>query len=114
MATRAWLVVLTVGAVLTFAVSGHPSFFDVRLTGVILMAAALIVLWPVGARTSVRLSRRWLRRQLTEIAPVQGTRVPFDELLREPQRFRPDVWAPHAGHQEDMRTPAVHVGGDHE
>jgi hypothetical protein len=107
MAARTWITVLTVGAVLTFAVSGHPSFVDVRLAGVILMAAGVIGLWPVGARASARLGRSWLHRQVTEIAPVQGTRVPFDELLRGPRQFSADVWAPYAGHQEDMRTPAA-------
>jgi hypothetical protein len=107
MTTRAWLIVLTVGAVLTFAVSGHPSFLDVRLAGVILMAAGAIGLWPVGARLSVRLSRRWLQRQLTEIAPVQGTRVPFEELMRGPRRLSSDVWAAQAGHQGSMRTLAA-------
>ncbi len=107
MSARTSIIVLTVGAVLTFAVTGHPSFFDVRLTGMILMATGGIGLWPVGATASVRVSRRWLRRQLSEIAPVQGTRVQFDELLNGPQRFAPDVWAPHAGHQECMRISAA-------
>jgi len=107
MTARTSIIVLTVGAVLAFAISGRPAFFDVRLTGVILMATGAIGLWPVGARASARLARRWLYRQLTEIAPVQGTRVQFDELLRGPRQFSSDVWAPHAGHQEGMRTLAA-------
>jgi|HubBroStandDraft_6_1064221.scaffolds.fasta_scaffold203993_3 hypothetical protein len=107
MSARTSITVLTVGAVLTFAVSGHPSFFDVRLTGLILMATGAIGLWPVGARASVRISRSWLRRRLTEIAPVQGTRVQFEELLNGPQRFATDVWAPQAGHQQGVRISAA-------
>jgi hypothetical protein len=107
MSARTSIIVLTVGAVLTFAVTGHPSFFDVRLTGMILMATGAIGLWPAGARVSVRASRRWLRRQLTEIAPVQGTRVQFDELLNGPRQFAADVWAPHAGHQQGVRISAA-------
>jgi hypothetical protein len=79
---RTSVVVLVTGAVLTFAVSGHPSFLDIQLVGVILMLTGAAGLWPLGGRAWLLFGRSRLRRLLDETAPVQGTRVPLEDLLR--------------------------------
>jgi hypothetical protein len=110
--------VLATGAVLTFAVSGHSSFLDIRLAGVILMLTGVAGLWPLGGKVLVLLGRSRLRRFLDETAPVQGRRVPLDDLLGQPAGISgqdpggsPDVWAPCAGHEEaghQEMAPAGH------
>jgi hypothetical protein len=113
MRARTSIAVLATGAVLTFAVSGHSSFLDIRLAGVVLMLTGVAGLWPLGGKVLLLLGRSRLRRFLDETAPVQGPRVPLDDLLRQPAGISgqhpgssPDVWAPCAGHQE--MAPAGH------
>jgi hypothetical protein len=81
MRARTSVTMLITGGVLTLAVRGHPSFFDVQRAGVILMMIGAIGLWPRGGRAWLLLARARLRKTLAEIAPVQGIRVPLEDLL---------------------------------
>jgi hypothetical protein len=107
------VIMITAGAILAFAVSGHPSFLDIQLAGAIVMVTGLIGLWPAGGRAWVAFGRTRLRHFVDQTPPVEGTRVPLDELL---VRARPqaDVWAPHAGHHQARGSvPNSLAGGDH-
>ena len=75
------ITVFITGAILVFAVSGHPGFLDMKMAGGILMAAGVLGLWPLGGKFWVLLGRARLRQMLDESAPVQGVRVPLDELF---------------------------------
>jgi hypothetical protein len=81
MKAPASVVTLTAGAILAFAVTSHPAFIDLRLAGLILMAAGALGLWPAGGRAWLLLGRYRLRKLLDETAPAQGARVPLHELL---------------------------------
>jgi hypothetical protein len=108
MRPRSAVIVFIAGAVLTFAVSSHPAVLDVRTAGVILMITGVIGLWPYGGRTWLLLARLRLRQFVDEVAPVQGTRVPLDELMYERRRAAAagNVWAPPAGHEQLVQVPA--------
>jgi hypothetical protein len=109
MRARTAVIVFIAGAVLTFAVSSHPAGFDVQLAGIILMVVAAIGLWPSGGKALVLLSRSRARQFVDEIPPVQGIRVPLDELLDgQPQASAvgSDVWTLPAGHQQRVRDSA--------
>jgi hypothetical protein len=93
------VVMITAGAILAFAVSGHPSFLDIQLAGAIVMVTGLVGLWPLGGRAWVAFGRGRLRQFVDQTPPVDGARVPLDELLGR-ARPQPDVWAPHAGHHQ--------------
>lgn len=73
--------VFIAGAILAFAISGHPGFLDLKMAGGILMATGVLGLWPLGGKFWVLLGRARLRRMLDESAPVEGVRVPLDELF---------------------------------
>jgi hypothetical protein len=105
------VVMITAGAILAFAVSGHPSFLDIQLAGVIVMVTGLIGLWPMGGRAWLAFGRTRLRHFVDQTPPARGPRVPLEDLLG-PGGPRADVWPPHAGHHQDtrVRQPA---GGDH-
>ena len=112
------VVLLTAGAIMALAVTGQPGFIDLHLTGVILMIAGAAGLWPYGGQALMRLGQIRLRRLLDQTPPVQGTRVPLEDLLspaapRQPtgdDQAEPDVWAPWSGHQELARTPQSRLG----
>jgi hypothetical protein len=109
MRARTAVIVFVAGAVLTFAVSSRPAVLNVRLTGIILMVTGAIGLWPFGGRALVLLSRCRLREFVDEIAPVQGRRVPLDELMDGLPQAGPaagDVWTPPAGHEQAARDSA--------
>jgi hypothetical protein len=104
MSRRTSVIILVSGVLLTVAVRGGPPFLSVRTTGVILMITGLAGLWPHGGRTWLAQARAGLadararlRRLLDETAPVQGVRVPLDELLTAARRCA-DVWPPVGGH----------------
>ena len=81
MRARTAVILCVAGAVLTFAVSGHPAAVDIRLVGVILMLTGAAGLWPYGGRAWLTLGRVRLRQYVDEAAPAQGVRVPLEELL---------------------------------
>ena len=57
MRTATSLTLLTIGAILAFAITGHPSFLNVQVVGVVIMATGLIgLLMP-------RRGREWLHRR---------------------------------------------------
>ena len=95
------------GGVLAFAVSKHPAAVNIRLIGVILLLTGVIGLWPrIGGASWLLLSRSRLRLYVDEVAPVQGVRVPFDDLLSATQRgrrTRGNVWSAQAGHEIPVR-----------
>jgi hypothetical protein len=107
MKARTAVILCVAGAVLTFAVGGHPAAVDIRLVGVILLLTGAAGLWPYGGRAWLLLGRMRLRQYVDESAPAQGVRVPLDELLRT-GRPRPraggHVWAAQAGHEEGTRA----------
>jgi hypothetical protein len=108
MRARTSVIFFIVGAVLTFAVSSRPAVLDVQLAGIILMVIGAIGLWPFGGKALVLLSRSRLRQFVDEIPPVQGIRVPLDELMDGP-RASPvgsDVWTLPAGHEQRVRDSA--------
>jgi hypothetical protein len=109
MRVRTAVILCVAGAVLTFAVSGHPAAIDIRLVGVILLLTGAAGLWLYGGRAWLLLGRLRLRQFVDESAPVQGVRVPLAELLRT-GRSRPaadgHVWPAQAGHEEGTRTGA--------
>ena len=94
MKTGTCLALLAIGAILAFAIRGHPSFLNVQVAGVVIMVigAAGLVLPPRGTA--------WLRRQVVRRGPrgrVVGrtveTRTPsyvmldpaaMDEVLPDP------------------------------
>jgi hypothetical protein len=109
MRARTAIIVFIAGAVLTFGVRGHPAVLDVQLAGVILMIVAAIGLWPFGGKAWLLLSRARLRQFVDEVPPVQGNRVPLDELMnggRRPMAIGGDVWKLPAGHEHPVRDPA--------
>jgi hypothetical protein len=109
MRARTAVLVFTAGAILTFAVSGHPAVLDVQLTGVILMITGAIGLWPLGGKALVVLGRSRLRQFVECVPPVQGIRVPLDELMdARPQAtaLGGDVWTLPAGHEQRVRDSA--------
>jgi hypothetical protein len=107
---RTSVIIAITGAVLTFAVTGHPSFLDIRLTGAILMAAGVAGLWPRDGRARlVRASTR-LRQLLTEMAPPQGVRVPFDELFGAGPPVRQPASQAAAG-RDSARRPNARMFG---
>jgi hypothetical protein len=89
MRTRTAVCLCVAGAVLTFAVSGHPAAVDIRLIGEILMLTGAVGLWPGRGRAWLLLGRVRLRRLVDQVAPVQGVRVPLDDLLRSGRRASP-------------------------
>lgn len=121
MKARTAVVLCIAGAVLTFAVSGHPAAVDIRLAGVILMLTGAAGLWPRGGKEWLLLGRARLRQFVDEAAPVRGDRVSLDELLAARRALRPGgalargttpgapadsahVWTAQAGHEEPMRV----------
>jgi hypothetical protein len=110
MRARTAVIFLVAGAVLTFAVSSRPAVLDVQLAGIILMVVGAIGLWPSGGKALVVLGRSRLRQFVEEIPPVQGVRVPLDELMDgRPQAsaVRSDVWTLPGGHQQRVRDSAA-------
>jgi|ERR1700722_2577943 len=103
MKTRTAVVLCIAGAVLTFAVSGHPAAVDIPLAGVILMLTGAAGLWLRGGREWLLLGLARLRQFIDGAAPVQGDRVSLDELLST-RRPGAHVWKAQAGHQEPMRV----------
>ena len=63
MKTGTCLALLAIGAILAFAIRGHPSFLNVQVAGVVIMVigAAGLVLPPRGTA--------WLRRQVVRRGP---------------------------------------------
>jgi len=134
MSARTGVVLVTAGAIMALAVTGRPGFIDLHVAGVILIITGGIGLWPHGATALVRLSRIRLRRLLDQTPPVQGVRVPLDDLLsgdgscgrihRELETAslvsaaargaEPDVWSPWGGHQEPGQGSPEAPGGDRE
>jgi hypothetical protein len=132
MRTRTCIVLLTAGAIMAVAVTAQPGFIDLHLAGLILVITAGIGLWPRGGRALVRLTRVRLRRLLDEMPPVEGVRVPLDDLLsgsgpreraRDERQAVPalspaarradlDVWSSWGGHQELGRGSPEAAGGD--
>jgi hypothetical protein len=109
MRARTAVIVFVAGAVLTFAVSSHPAAIDVRTAGIILMITGAIGLWPSGGKAWLLLGRVRLHQFVDEVAPVQGPRVPFGELMDGgPQAAAAgaNVCAPPAGHEQLMQVPA--------
>jgi hypothetical protein len=107
MRIRTAVILCVTGAVLTFAVSGHPAVVDFRLAGVVLMLTGAAGLWPHGGRARVRSGCAWLRQLVDDAAPPQGVRVPLDELLTSGRQRRPaagHVWPVQAGHEEGTRV----------
>jgi hypothetical protein len=99
------ITVSTVGGILTFAVSARPSFIDLRLAGVILMATGAIGLWSRGGMPWLLPTRTRLRQFVDETPPVLGNRVPLEALL-SPARPQPDVWPRYTGHQLQVQVNA--------
>ena|ERR1700734_205896 len=107
MRARTAVILCVAGAVLTFAVSGHPAAIDIRLVGVILLLTGAAGLWPHGGRAWLLLGRLRLRQFVDEAAPPEGVRVPLDDLLRTGRPRQPEsghVWAVQAGHEEGTRA----------
>jgi len=108
MKTRTAVVLCIAGAVLTFAVSGHPAAVDIPLAGVILMLTGAAGLWPRDGKEWLLLGRARLRQFIDGAAPVQGDRVSLDELLSTRHAHQSGdvahVWKAQAGHQEPMRV----------
>jgi len=109
MQARTAVIVFITGAVLTFASRSQPAVLNVRTAGVILMITGGIGLWPYGGKAWVLLSRAWLHQLVEEVPPVQGIRVPLDELMdgaRAAPSAAGDVWVPYAGHEQRVRDSA--------
>jgi hypothetical protein len=109
MRARSAVILCVAGAVLTFAVSGHPAAVDIRLVGVILLLTGAAGLWPHGGRAWLLHGRVRLRQLVDEAAPPDGVRVPLDDLLRTGRPRQPEgrhVWAVQAGHEEGARAAA--------
>lgn len=107
MKARTAVILCVAGAVLTFAVSGHPAAVDIRAAGVILLLTGATGLWPHGGKAWLLLGRVRLRQLVDESAPAQGVRVPVDDLLdagRPARRGGDHVWAAQAGHEEVVRA----------
>src|SRR5215468_4313705 len=102
MRVRTAVILCIAGAVLTFAVSGHPASVDIRIVGVILMLTGAAGLWPHGGRTWLLLVRWWLRRCVDEVAPAEGVRVPLEELLGARHVSGCHVWAAPPGHEVEV------------
>src|SRR5215469_14687021 len=102
MRARTAVILCIAGAVLTFAVSGHPASVDIRIVGVILMLTGAAGLWPYGGRTWLLLAGWWLRRCVDEAAPAEGVRVPLEELLAHSDGSGCHVWAAQPGHEGEV------------
>jgi hypothetical protein len=102
MRTSTSVVLVVAGAIMALAITSQPDFIDLHVAGVILVITGAFGLWPRGGRALFRLSRVRLRRILDQTPPVEGTRVPLEELLGP---GAPDVWPPWRGHQELVRAP---------
>ncbi len=77
-----WVITLVTGAILAFAVSGNPDFLDVHRAGVILIVTGVAGLWALGGKAWLLVGRARLQQLLDQTPPMQGTRVPLDDLLR--------------------------------
>jgi hypothetical protein len=103
MRTATSLALLAVGAILTFAVTGHPSFLNLQIVGVVIMATGVAGLF---LRKS---SQGWLRRRTVL---RRGTRGPVVGHVDE-TRYPPYVMlnpgagdSRHNGHQPGDLTAA--------
>src|SRR5260370_21385028 len=70
MRTASCLTLLAIGAILTFAVTGHPSFLNLQVAGLVIMAAGVAGLF-LPRRGSGWLRRRTVLRKGTR-GPVVG------------------------------------------
>jgi hypothetical protein len=58
MRTASCLTLIAIGAIFTFAVTGHPSFFNLQIAGVVIMATGV-----AGFLLPRRGQQGWLRRR---------------------------------------------------
>jgi hypothetical protein len=116
MKTATGLTLLAIGAILLFAVHGHPGFLNLQVVGLVLVAGALASLstrlrpgWP--ARQAERL-QTWLTAETIE---VDGTRVPLEDILQEPAaqvpspRVAPDSQPADSGTSDEARSARDNV-----
>lgn len=94
MKTATGLALVAIGAILAFAVTGHPAFLNVQVAGwVIMLTGAAGMLVP-------KRGYGWLRRRVIR-TPVRSASVPD----ADDQRFSPYVMLNPAG-QAAVRDPA--------
>jgi len=78
MRTASCLTLLAIGAILTFAVTGHPSFLNLQVAGLVIMATGVAGLFLPG-RGNGWLRRRTVLRESTRgpvIGQIDETRYP--------------------------------------
>src|SRR5260370_39744845 len=85
MRTASCLTLIAIGAIFTFAVTAHPSFLNLQIAGVVIMATRV-----AGLLLPRRHQRGWLRRRTVlrrgprgpVVGQVDGTRLPPGVMLK--------------------------------
>ena len=105
MRTASCLTLLAIGAILTFAVTGHPSFLNLQVAGLVIMATGVAGLF-LPRRGSGWLRRRTVLRKGTR-GPVAGeageTRYP-PSIMLNPGALPSDQPGTFAGHEAGPPT----------
>jgi hypothetical protein len=124
MKTATSLALIAIGAILTFAITGHPSFLNLQVAGVVVMATGV-----AGLFLPKRGQAGWLRRRMVVrkggrgplVGQVEETRYPpyimlnpgaegeptAAEAAREPGPTPPDLQA--SDHDPATTTPGATI-----
>jgi hypothetical protein len=79
MKTATSLALIAIGAILTFAITGHPSWFNLQIAGVVVMATGV-----AGLFLPKRGKEGWLRRRMVLRKGARGPVVGHVEDTRHP------------------------------
>jgi hypothetical protein len=109
MRTATCLTLLAIGAILTFAITGHPSFLNLQVAGLVVMATGV-----AGLLVPRRGQQGWLRRRTVlrkgnrgpVVGHVEETRYPPYIMLNPGASDAPDGAADHE--PGSMTTPDLH------
>ena len=92
MRTATGLALIAIGAILTFAVTAHPSFLDLQVAGIVIM------LTGVAGLFLPKPSHGWLRRRTVLRRGSRGPVVGHVEETRYPPYVMLNPGAEHSGH----------------
>jgi hypothetical protein len=102
------LTLIALGAILAFAVNGHPSFLNIQVIGWIVMATGLAgILVPRSGYATLR--RRIVRKRFGPDGPV----TEVDERKYPPYfRLNPATLSPEEADTADLPAPADQPGDE--
>jgi hypothetical protein len=87
MRTMTAIMVVAVGAILTFAINAHPGFISPQVVGLVLMLTGITGLCLNRRGTGLLYRQLGMLRNLLgqDASVISGRRVPLDELLNDDQ-----------------------------